>query len=174
MWLFADECGLDAFPESFGRGDGREALGESDAELDLVELGAAVRAGSKMPGDALRLFRRELAVRVGREMFLDVLCEHHPSCSARMSDGRRWPSLRARILWPRLRREATVPFEQPTTAAISSYDSSSKYFRSMTTRSFGRSAATARLTASAASALASASSCDGLSRGSLTISPSPN
>src|SRR3989440_9507640 len=29
-----------------------------------------------MSGDALRLFRRKLAVRVGREMFLDVPCEH--------------------------------------------------------------------------------------------------
>ena len=48
---------LDGVPEFRGRGDFGQALGESDAELNLLELRAARRATLQVRGDALGVRR---------------------------------------------------------------------------------------------------------------------
>src|SRR5260370_24120188 len=97
-----------------------------------------------MFGDAPALFRRKLFVMISGKLPRHVTAEHVYSPISNCP--RRYPNLFANALCPRFRREATVPFEQPTTAAISSYESPSTYLSRMGQRSLSFSSSIAAFT----------------------------
>src|SRR5437762_3525499 len=95
--------------------DARELLGKLDTELDLFKLMTAALATDQVLCHAPRLFFGQLAVTVRGKFLTDVLTKHlftHSESAPRRCDRRR-----AKILWPRFRRDAIVPFEQLSTSA---------------------------------------------------------
>src|SRR5262245_8943499 len=81
-----------------------------------------------------------------------------PPCAFRVVYERKCASFCASALCPRLSRDATVPIEHPSVAAICSYDKSSKYFSTSAIRSFGFNCFSAASTDSDISSRASRSS----------------
>ena len=85
------------------------------AESDLFALDAAAFALRHVQFHTLRLTGCEFAIDLSRKLTRNVPAKHsYPFVPLRLFNRS------ARILWPRLKRDATVPMEQWSTYAICS------------------------------------------------------
>src|SRR6266568_7930922 len=119
------------------------------AKLDVFEFGSTMTAANQVLGNSSIVCRRQLVMTVGRKPIANVFGKHvitlllaplakQASIDYSETISRlRCPSRFASVLCARFNRDATVPFEQPSTSAISSYESPSIYFKRIGSRIFG-------------------------------------
>src|SRR5213593_1117244 len=118
-------------------------------KLDFLELCSTMTAANQVLGNFSSLCRRQLVMTVGRKLIANVFGKHVITLLLALLANRasidysdttsrlRCPSLFASVLCARFNRDATVTFEQPSTSAISSYESPSMYFKRIGSRIFG-------------------------------------
>src|SRR6266705_2934769 len=124
-------------------------LRQSHPKLDVFEFVSTMTTANQVLGNSSSLCRRQLVMTVGRKPIPNVSGKHvitlllaplanrasidYPDTTSRL----RCPSRFANVLCARFNRDATVPFEHPSTSAISSYESPSMYFKRIGSRIFG-------------------------------------
>ena len=120
-WSMVPELRLNRRPDRVGRRDGWQILHHRHAGTDVLIIGAALRALSQVGLNLLRGSRGQCAIDIRRKLAGDMPRPHrHPFGPFTFF------SRSASILCPRLSLEATVPIEQSSALAISSYERSSK------------------------------------------------